>query len=135
NFLNDRLTVTVGNNFNLEGAQAGEKATSIAGNVSIGYKLSRDGRYLLRAYRNDHFIVIQGQVIETGVGFSMTLDYDRFKEILRGRKKQQKQWRRKVIDRQGRERIEEETKKRFAKQQRAQIENSEILDHEASSVD
>jgi len=100
NFLNDRLTVSVGNNFNLEGAQAGEKATSIAGNVSIGYKLSRDGRYLLRAYRNDHFIVIQGQVIETGVAFSMTLDYDKFREILKGKTKRQKQWRRQYRQRQ-----------------------------------
>lgn len=99
NFLNDRLTVSVGNNFNLEGAQAGEKATSIAGNVSIGYKLSRDGRYLLRAYRNDHFIVIQGQVIETGIGFSMTLDYDTFKEILRRKSKQQREWRKKFRER------------------------------------
>lgn len=109
NFLNDRLTVSVGNNFNLEGAQAGEKATSIAGNVSIGYKLSRDGRYLLRAYRNDHFIVIQGQVIETGIGFSMTLDYDRFKEILRKKTEQQKQWRRQFRQRQRQERAAEDS--------------------------
>ncbi|UAY55239.1 translocation/assembly module TamB domain-containing protein [Arachidicoccus terrestris] len=108
-FLNDRLTVSVGNNFNLEGAQAGEKATSIAGNVSIGYKLSRDGRYLLRAYRNDHFIVIQGQVVETGIGFSMTLDYDTFKEILKGKTEKQKEWRRRFRKRQRMEREQEDS--------------------------
>ena len=108
-FLNDRLTVSVGNNFNLEGAQAGEKATSIAGNVSIGYKLSRDGRYLLRAYRNDHFIVIQGQVVETGIGFSMTLDYDTFKEILKGKTEKQKEWRRRYRERQRLEREKEDS--------------------------
>ncbi|MGF7229760.1 translocation/assembly module TamB domain-containing protein [Arachidicoccus sp.] len=86
-FLNDRLTVSIGNNFNLEGAQAGEKATNIAGNVSVNYKLSRDGRYMLRAYRRDRFIVIQGQIIETGLGFTLTVDYNKFKEILQKERK------------------------------------------------
>ncbi|MBW4890827.1 translocation/assembly module TamB [Mucilaginibacter sp. HMF5004] len=80
-FLNDRLTVTVGNNFNLEGQQANEKATNIAGDISVGYKLTADGRYMIRAYRRDQFIVIQGQVIETGVGFSLTVDYNRISQI------------------------------------------------------
>jgi hypothetical protein len=68
-FLNDRLTVSVGNNFNLEGAQQGQKTSNIAGNVSVNYKLSKDGRYTLRAYRKDEFVVIQGQIIETGLAF------------------------------------------------------------------
>ena len=47
-FLNDRVTVTVGNNFNLEGQnQPGQKTTDIAGNVSVNYKLTQDGRYLI----------------------------------------------------------------------------------------
>ncbi|RYE18751.1 MAG: translocation/assembly module TamB, partial [Sphingobacteriaceae bacterium] len=42
-FLNDRLTVSVGNNFNLEGQnQPGQKASTIAGNVTVGYKLTKD---------------------------------------------------------------------------------------------
>ncbi len=81
-FLNDRLTVTVGNNFQLEGKQQpGQRASTIAGNVAINYRLTKDGRYALRAYRRDQYIVIQGQVIETGVGFSVNVDYNRFKEI------------------------------------------------------
>jgi hypothetical protein len=94
-FLNDRLTVSVGNNFNLEGNQAGQKATNIAGNVSVNYKLSRDGRYTLRAYRKDEFVVIQGQIIETGLGFSLTVDYNRFREIFRKRTEEEKEMRRK----------------------------------------
>ncbi|MEO8884852.1 MAG: translocation/assembly module TamB domain-containing protein [Mucilaginibacter sp.] len=83
-FLNDRLTVTVGNNFNLEGQnQPGQKATDIAGNLSVNYKLTQDGRYLLRAYRRDEFIVIQGQVVETGLAFSLTYEYNRFKELFK----------------------------------------------------
>jgi hypothetical protein len=81
-FLNDRITVTVGNNFNLEGQnQPGQKATTIAGDVSVNYQLSKDGRYVVRAYRKDEYIVVEGQVVETGVGFTLTYDYNRFKEL------------------------------------------------------
>lgn len=90
-FLNDRLTVSVGNNFNLEGQQANEKATNIAGDISVGYKLTKDGRYMIRAYRRDQYIVIQGQVVETGVGFSLTVDYNRFSQIFKGKSKQDKE--------------------------------------------
>jgi hypothetical protein len=93
-FLNDRLTVSVGNNFNLEGNQPGQKASNIAGDVSIAYKLSKDGRYTLRAYRRDEFIVIQGQIIETGVGFTLTVDYNRFREIFRKRTPEERRLRR-----------------------------------------
>ncbi len=90
-FLNDRLTVTVGNNFNLEGQnQPGQKATNIAGNVSANYKLSKDGRYMLRAYRKDEYIVIQGEVIETGVAFTLTVDYNRFSQLFRKKTAQEK---------------------------------------------
>ncbi|RYU90199.1 translocation/assembly module TamB [Mucilaginibacter terrigena] len=99
-FLNDRLTVSVGNNFNLEGAQQGQKTSNIAGNVSVNYKLSKDGRYTLRAYRKDEFVVIQGQIIETGVGFSLTVDYNRFREIFRKRTEQEKEMRRKYKEEQ-----------------------------------
>jgi hypothetical protein len=87
-FLNDRLTVTVGNNFNLEGQnQPGQKTTDIAGNLSINYKLTQDGRYMLRAYRRDQFIVVEGQVIETGLAFSLTYEYNRFKELFKRKPK------------------------------------------------
>lgn len=90
-FLNDRITVTVGNNFNLEGQnQPGQKSTDIAGNISVGYKLTEDGRYLVRAYRKDEYIVVEGEVVETGVGFTLTYDYNKFIELFKGRTKQEK---------------------------------------------
>ncbi|MBD1392515.1 translocation/assembly module TamB domain-containing protein [Mucilaginibacter glaciei] len=99
-FLNDRLTVSVGNNFNLEGAQQGQKTSNIAGNISVGYKLSKDGRYALRAYRKDEYIVIQGQVVETGLGFTLTVDYNRFKEIFRKRSKAEREQQKKYKEEQ-----------------------------------
>jgi hypothetical protein len=87
--LNDRLTVTVGSSFGLEGPQApGQNSTNIAGNVNVEYALSADGRYRLRAYRrNQNEGVIEGQIIETGVGFALVVDYNKFKEIFQKRRK------------------------------------------------
>lgn len=83
--LNDRLTVTVGSSFGLEGPkQANQSSNNIAGNVNIEYLLSRDGRYRLRAYRrNQTEGIIEGQIIETGLGFALVVDYNRFREIFR----------------------------------------------------
>ncbi|CAM3228998.1 translocation/assembly module TamB domain-containing protein [Kaistella daneshvariae] len=85
----DRLKVTIGNNFALEGeARKNEQMTNIAGDITIDYSLSKDGRYMLRAYRkNDYQVALQGQIIETGIGFIITLDYDKFREIFEKRKK------------------------------------------------
>ena len=87
--LNDRLTVTVGSSFGLEGPQTqSSNSTNIAGNVNIEYALSADGRYRLRAYRrNQNDAVIQGQIIETGLGFALVVDYNKFREIFRKRSK------------------------------------------------
>ena len=87
--LNDRLTVSVGSNFELEGPQqANDQTDNIAGNIAVDYKLSKDGRYTLRAYRkNDYDEVLEGYVVETGVGFIITIDYNRFREIFQKKKK------------------------------------------------
>ncbi len=95
--LNDRLTITVGSDFSLEGSRTNNRnGANIAGNVNIEYMLSRDGRYRLRAYRrNQSDMVIEGQIIETGLGFAMVVDYNRFREIFRSLKSQErirKEW-------------------------------------------
>jgi translocation and assembly module TamB len=90
--LNDRLTVTVGTNFELEGAkQTSQTGTgggsSSSPNVNVAYNLTQDGRYLVRAYRKNEFEgVVEGYVVETGVGFVVNVDYNKFKEIFAKRK-------------------------------------------------
>lgn len=85
----DRLKVTVGSNFELEGnRRPGEQPTNIAGDISMDYQLSRDGRYFLRAYRkNQYQVTLQGQFVETGLGFIVNMDYNEFKEIFMSAKK------------------------------------------------
>jgi translocation and assembly module TamB len=86
--LNDRLTLSVGSNFELEGAQnTNRNSSNIAGNVAVDYSLSQDRRYMLRAYRkNEYEGVIEGYVIETGVGFIITLDYNKFRNLFLSKK-------------------------------------------------
>ena len=81
--LNDRLTVSVGSNFELEGPQnSRQQSSNIAGDIALDYQISRDNRYLLRAYRkNEYEGVIDGYIIETGVGFIITVDYNNFRQI------------------------------------------------------
>jgi translocation and assembly module TamB len=93
--LNDRLTVTIGSSFELEGAQsstAGAKSqtNNLAGNVSVDYKLSKDGRYALRAYRkNEYEGVLEGYIVETGIGFVLSVDYNKFKQIFLTKKQRE----------------------------------------------
>ncbi|MBK0370440.1 translocation/assembly module TamB domain-containing protein [Flavobacterium agrisoli] len=81
--LNDRLKVTVGSSFGLEGAQRNnEQNTNIAGDVALDYQLTADGRYMVRAYRkNEYQVAVEGQVIETGVAFIITMSYNKFREL------------------------------------------------------
>ena len=90
--LSDRLTVTVGSDFQLEGPKANNsQQNNIAGNISINYKLSKDGKYVLRAYRkNDNTGTIEGYVIETGIGFIISVDYNRFRELFTSKEQRRK---------------------------------------------
>jgi hypothetical protein len=72
----------------LEGPQnTNQQSSNLAGNVAITYQLSRDGRYMLRAYRkNEYFGVVDGYIVETGLRFIITLDYNRFADLFRRKK-------------------------------------------------
>lgn len=94
-FANDRLTVSVGKNFGIEGQDGAAKAnaTNSSGfkpDISIAYKLTGDGKYMLRAYTKNQFeAVLDGYVVETGLAFVVTMDYNKFRELF-GRKRKAK---------------------------------------------
>jgi hypothetical protein len=90
--LNDRLKVTVGSNFELEGPQqTNQRQNNLAGNVALDYMISKDGRYMLRAYRkNEYEGALEGYIIETGLNFILSFDYDHFHDLFRKKKKNEK---------------------------------------------
>lgn len=109
--LNDRLKISVGSNFEIESpAGTNRDAANIAGDVAIDYKLSEDGRYKIRGYRkNEYEGVVEGQVVETGLTFIYTLDYDHFKELFAKADKQLKKKIRKQKKNAKEEKKEEQT--------------------------
>lgn len=90
--LNDRLKLTMGNAFELEGPQTAvnNQNTLVPSNLAVDYSLSRDGRYATRVYRRNYDAgVLQGYISETGVNFIVNADYNRFKTVFKKRKPRQ----------------------------------------------
>ena len=90
--LNDRLKLTIGNDFELEGPQTNNNNQSnlVPSNLAADYLLTADGKYSMRAYRKNYDEgVLEGYVTETGLNFIVSLDYNNFKSAFRKKKKEQ----------------------------------------------
>ena len=96
---NDRIQVSVGSNFDVQGTgNPNQQASNIAGDVAVDYRLTKDGRYMVRAYRkNQYEAVVEGQVVETGVSFILTFDYNKLREIFAHSRNDEKLEERKTI--------------------------------------
>lgn len=88
--LNERLTVSVGSNFELEGPKnSNQKASNVIGNLEVNYSVSKDGRYKIRFYRkNEYEGIVDGYIIETGLSFIISVDYNQFSELFKKRRNQ-----------------------------------------------
>jgi hypothetical protein len=82
-FFNDKIEVKVGRNFELENtSKITRNPSEVFDNVTVNYKLTNDGRYLFKAFRKNQFqSVLEGFIVETGVGFTVTMEYGKFMEI------------------------------------------------------
>jgi hypothetical protein len=80
----NRLKITVGSSFGLEGTPyENQSSSNIAGNFKADYLITRDGRYKLRAYRkNEYQMALLGEIVETGLTFIITMDYDTWNELI-----------------------------------------------------
>lgn len=85
-FLNNRLSVRLGTDIPLGGAgsqatQGSSSASNFAGDISIEYSILRDGRLRLRAFRQNAYEDIDGQLIKTGAALVFQREYDNLKEL------------------------------------------------------
>lgn len=119
--LDDRLKVTVGSSFGVEGQErANEESTNIAGDVALDYQLTKDGRYMVRAYRkNQYQVAVEGQVVETGVAFVITMSYNKFRELFH-RTEQEKE-----LIREEKIRKEKEKKKKQEAKEKEKLQENE----------
>ncbi len=88
-FANNRLNVYVGSTFALEGTnQASDALAGLAGDVTLEYQLTSDGKYRIKGYRlSDNEMVFQGSIVRTGVSFVVVLEFNKFKNMFRSSKK------------------------------------------------
>jgi len=75
---NERLSVQVGGKIDMEGERAKQNSVSdLASDVSIEYKLTKNGQYRLKGFRQNLFEgAIEGQLVETGVGLIFVRDFN-----------------------------------------------------------
>jgi hypothetical protein len=82
---NERLTVQLGGSVDVEGDKAKQNSASeITSDVTVEYKLTKDGRYRLKGFRHNQYEgAIEGQLIETGAGVVYVRDFNKWKEFFR----------------------------------------------------
>ncbi len=88
-FLKNRLIVEVSGNVDVEGERTQQNdASNLAGDVVLEYLLTEDGRYRLSVFRKDQYEgILDGQVVEAGIGLVYTRDFDSWNQLMRKPKK------------------------------------------------
>jgi hypothetical protein len=82
--LNNRLTVRLGTDVPLSGGNQtaqGSAASNFAGDVSIEYTVLRDGRLRLRAFRQNAYEDIDGNIVRTGASLVFQRDYNNLQDL------------------------------------------------------
>jgi hypothetical protein len=85
-FFKSRLSVQVGTSINVNNASGAVTQTNsnnnISGDFDVEYKLTKDGRYKFKAFRqNQYASIIDGLLYVTGIGFVFTRDFDTAKQL------------------------------------------------------
>ncbi|WP_417942282.1 translocation/assembly module TamB domain-containing protein [Flavobacterium sp. RS13.1] len=126
--LDDRLKVTVGSSFAVEGKErANEQSTNIAGDVALDYQLTKDGRYIFRAYRKTEYqVAVEGQVVETGIAFIITMSYNKFRELFHRSAKEKEIIQEERIRKERKKQKDQESKDKENLEEEDKIEGNEI---------
>ena len=82
---NERLSVQLGGAIDVEGDRAKQNSASdITSDVTIEYKLNKDGSLRLKGFRHNQYEgAIEGQLVETGTGVVFVRDFNRWKRLFK----------------------------------------------------
>jgi len=85
---NERLSVQLGGAVDVEGARAQQNSMSdIASDVTIEYKLTKDGRFIMKGFRHNQYEgAIDGQLVETGIGILFVRDFNKWNRLFKSQK-------------------------------------------------
>ncbi|MBQ2778896.1 MAG: translocation/assembly module TamB domain-containing protein [Bacteroidaceae bacterium] len=79
-FWNDRLTIVIGGEVN--SGNNTERSNSFINNVSLEWKISREGnRYIRIFYDKNYESILEGEITETGVGYVYKRKLDKLTEL------------------------------------------------------
>lgn len=86
----DRFSVQVGGMLDVEGEKAKQNSVAdIISDVTAEFKITKDGRYRVKGFRHNKYEgVMEGQLIEMGVGVVYVRDYNKLRELFRSPKKE-----------------------------------------------
>ncbi|MCY7410896.1 MAG: translocation/assembly module TamB, partial [Chitinophagales bacterium] len=100
-FLNDRLIVDVGGNFDFggSGGETSQTSSGIAGDFAVEYKITPDGRVSGKVFSESNYDVIdERNKTKNGVALQYTREFDTLKELFKDPEKQKKRDRKKQKD-------------------------------------
>ncbi len=87
---NDRLSIQLGGNVDVgnNAAQAGnDQQVFFAGDFVLEYRITPDGRYLVRVFNKTDYDVLSGTFNKTGASLTLTQEFDNFKEFFKRKRK------------------------------------------------
>ncbi|MBT1701765.1 translocation/assembly module TamB domain-containing protein [Chryseosolibacter indicus] len=88
--LNDKLTVKVAGNVDVEGDNSNRKASDYIGDLALEYMLTDDGRIRITGFRNSNYDIVDGELTETGAGLIYIKDYNTLSELFKANEKENK---------------------------------------------
>ena len=85
---NERLSVQLGGTVDVEGERVQQNSASdFTSDMTIEYTLTKDSRYRLKGFRHNQYEgVIEGQLVETGIGIQFVHDFNKWKEFFKSPK-------------------------------------------------
>lgn len=79
---NNRISVQVGSSIDMTNSNQGGNAQNITGDVLMEYKITEDGSYRFKAFRENNYEgVIDGMLFKTGIGINYSRSYDQLNEL------------------------------------------------------
>lgn len=85
---NDRLSIQLGGNVDVGNTQAQTgNQVFFAGDFVLEYRITPDGRYLLKAFNKTDYDILSGTFNKTGASITATQEFDTFKDLFKRKKK------------------------------------------------
>ncbi len=79
---NNRVSVQVGSNIDVDGNKTQTNGQNITGDLVMEYKITEDGRYRFKAFRENNYEgVIDGLIYRTGIGLNFTRNFDSIQQL------------------------------------------------------